>query len=122
MTAGIKRMMYITSVILTKKIFTINPVSTHALERIAKGDIVPDFWPIMPKDEQAIVDRITKLLAMPVPIMSIETACKELGLGPAEVTRIRAMLEDELFGKYFKKEGEEETPSEKDPQKVKEQE
>lgn len=121
MSAGIQRMMTITASILKQKALKDRPISAHALERILDRTIVPDFWPIMPKDEQAIVDKIVKLMALPVPAMSLETAVKELGLGPAEVTRIQTMLEDKLFGKYFKKDGEEETPSEKDPTKVKEQ-
>ena len=61
-------------------------------------------------------------MELPAPGISLETAVKELGLGPAEIERIKLMLEDKLFGKYFKKEGEKETPSQKDPAKVKEQE
>jgi hypothetical protein len=121
MAGGIQRMMTITAKILSIKKLKERPVSSHAIERLADGTVVPDFWPIMPKDEAAIVDKIVKLMELPVPGISLETATKMLGLGPAEVTRIQAMLEDKLFGKYFKKEGEKETPSEKDPQKVKEQ-
>jgi hypothetical protein len=77
----------------------------HSTARILEGSIIPSFWPLLPKDDQAIVDRIVKLFNLPVPIPSLKTVLKMLGLGPSEEQRIRDMLNDPDFAERFKKAG-----------------
>jgi hypothetical protein len=93
MAAGIRRVMRISAAILNQKQFP--NISQHEIARSVDGSIVPDFWPLMPKDQAAIVDEVVKLSSIkPIPQISIETAQKILGRGPAEVERIYEMMED----------------------------
>ena len=107
---GIRRMCFIAARILQQK--NLDSVSSHALTRIIDGIIVPDFWPIMPKDEAAIVDRVVKLMSTPVPTISLETATTVLGYGPTEVERITTMLADKLLGGFFENKDKEEKKKE----------
>lgn len=92
MAAGLKRIMHIGSKILAQKGF--ENVSEHALSRSVDGTIVPDFWPLMPKDQAAIVDEVVKLLSTRPPAISLTTAQVLLGRGQAEVERIMEMIDD----------------------------
>lgn len=73
-----------------------------AAGRLRDGTLVPDYWPLMPQDQSAIVDRVTKLLATPVPTVSLPTALSMLNLGPSEYERIKEMLADPEIGPLFK--------------------
>lgn len=102
MGAGLQRAMDISGRILQQK----DLGSSFAVARLLDRTVVPDFWPLMPKDVQATVDLIVKLLGTPVPSISLETACKLMGYGPAEVARIELMLKD--YPEFFAQE--QETP------------
>lgn len=99
MARGLKRMMFIASTILEQKKF--EDVSQWALNRSTDGTVVPDFWPLMPKDQAAIVDEVVKLLSLQPPAISLETAQVMLGRGPAEVEKILAMIENPELKEFF---------------------
>jgi hypothetical protein len=101
MASGLQRVIKIASKMWQQKKY--ENVSQFALERITEGTIVPDFWPILPKDEQAIVDRVVKLMETPVPILSLKTAATLLGYGPAEVDRVIDMITDPELKEFFVK-------------------
>ena len=92
MANGLKRIMKISARILEQKNFP--NISQHELARSVDGSVVPDFWPLMPKDQAALVDEVVKLLALRPPAISLDTAQVLLGRGPAEVERIQKMMED----------------------------
>ncbi len=92
MASGLKRIMRIAAKILEQKKFP--NISVHEINRSVDGSIVPDFWPLMPKDQAALVDEVVKLLSTTPPAISLETAQVLLGRGPAEVERIMEMIED----------------------------
>jgi hypothetical protein len=99
MANGIKRIMHIAAKILEQKGFS--NISQHVLTRSVDGTIVPDFWPLMPKDQAALVDEVTKLLSTTPPAISLETAQVLLGRGPAEVQRILNMISDPLMKEFL---------------------
>lgn len=103
--AGIRGLIRTIGIILAQKKYSDVPV--RAVESILAGRIVPVFHPTMPRDQQALVDEVQKLLSTEPPAISIETAQKILGRGPAEVTRILSMLENR---KYWDKNEPEEAP------------
>jgi len=111
MGAGLVRIMKIAAIILKQKDLD-HP--THACNRILDGTVIPSFWPLMPKDQSAIVDRVVKLLTTPVPVISLNEAQKMLGYGPAEMERVRQMLNDPDFKDLFDKPGEEDKPEPKE--------
>jgi len=91
MAAGLQRILYIIGVILRQK--GIEGVQ-HSAGRFRDGSIVPAFWPMMPKDQAAIVDQVVKLMSIePMPALSLSTAHKWLGLGPGETQRIHDMID-----------------------------
>lgn len=97
MTAGLQRMMYIVGVILQQK--KIEGVQ-HSSLKFLDGSVVPSFWPMMPKDQAAIVDQVVKLMSIePVPAISLSTAHKWLGLGPGETVRIDEFIASDAFTK-----------------------
>lgn len=98
--AGLMRIMKTAAIILRQK--GIENVQ-HSTARILDGTIIPSFFPLMPKDTNAIVDNIVKLFSTPTPIISLETAQKWLNLGPAELDRVKAMLNDSDFADKFSK-------------------
>jgi len=92
MASGLKSIMKIAAKILEQKQFP--NISQHELTRSVDGSVVPDFWPLMPKDQAALVDEVVKLLALRPPAISLDTAQVLLGRGPAEVERIEKMMQD----------------------------
>lgn len=100
MGAGIAQMMRIAARMLWQK--KLGDVSQHALTRIMNGTVKPDFFPIMPKDRQALLDEVVKLISLDPPQISMETVQQILSRGPSEVDRIEAMLDHPVFGEFFK--------------------
>jgi hypothetical protein len=92
MANGLRRIMHIAAAILQQKNFS--TISQWTIEKSIDGTVVPDFWPLMPKDQVAIVDEVVKLLSTSPPAISLETAQTLLGRGPAEVKRILEMIKD----------------------------
>jgi hypothetical protein len=90
---SIMRAVKITASILRQKRYP--DIGVRTIDRMAEGRIVPHFYNIMPRDQQAIVDEVVKLLSTTPPSISAETAQKILGRGSGEVVRIKGMLEDE---------------------------
>ena len=99
MANGLKRIMYIGARILSQKKFP--NISMHEIARSIDGTVVPDFWPLMPKDQAALVDEVVKLLALRPPAISLDTAQVLLGRGPAEVKRIMEMMEDPTMREFL---------------------
>jgi len=101
MAAGFQRMLYIIGLILQqKKIAGVQ----HSSLRFLDGSIVPSFWPMMPKDQAAIVDQVVKLMSIePVPAVSLATAHKWLGLGPAEQTRIEDFVASGTYDRLLER-------------------
>lgn len=99
MEAGLRRAMKMSAQIIQQKL-PLEGVSVRALERLIRGDMVPRFAPLMPRDQAQIVDMVVKLLATNPKSISLETAVKLLGLGTAEVEKIKEMLaDDDLFAR-----------------------
>jgi hypothetical protein len=90
MTSGLRRLIWMTSQILRQK--RLMDVSTRAVTRLADGLIVPHYGSVLPRDHQATVDEVVKLMTTTPPNISIETAQKILGRGPGEIEKITAML------------------------------
>jgi hypothetical protein len=109
MAGGLQRIMRIGAVILQQKKF--DDVSQWTLNRTMDGTVIPDFWPLMPKDQTALVDEVVKLMSTSPPSISLETAQTLLGRGPAEVERILEMLENENLKEFFLAQEEQGTPS-----------
>ena len=97
MDTGIKQAIYISACILAQKKFPDVPV--RAVEKLLKGDIVPHFYNIMPRDQAAIVDEVVKLLSTDPPSISEETAQVILGRGTGEVGRIESMVSNRSLWK-----------------------
>jgi hypothetical protein len=91
-SAGLLRAAKISSIILRQK--SLAPVRT--LDTIDEGAVIPTFAPIMPRDQSALVDEVTKRLSTNPPTISLDTAVKMLGQGPSEVRRIQAMMEEQF--------------------------
>lgn len=95
MTTGLNRAMKITAAILEQKQFDDVPVK--AIKAIRDGRIMPVYFPILPQEQQKIVDEVVKLRSLDPPGISLETSQKILGRGIGEVERIKNDLEDELL-------------------------
>lgn len=101
MAAGLQRMLYIIGLILQQK--KIEGVQ-HSSLRFIDGSIVPSFWPMMPKDQAAITDQVVKLMMIdPVPVLSLSTAHKWLGLGPGETQRIEDFVNSDMYEKLVER-------------------
>ena len=90
--AAFARALRISAVILKQKQYS--DIKSRAVNSLLEGKIVPRFAEVMPRDQQAIVDEVVKLLSTTPPSISLETAQTILGRGPAEVSRITKMLEN----------------------------
>ena len=86
MSTGLSRAAYITATILKQKAF--DGVSVRALEAITSHKVVPQYAPIMPRDQAALVDEVVKRRSTEPPTISVISAVKKLGDGAAEVERI----------------------------------
>ncbi|MCK5308047.1 MAG: phage portal protein, partial [Zetaproteobacteria bacterium] len=109
MAGGLQRIMRIGAVILQQKKF--ENVSQWTINRTMDGTVVPDFWPLMPKDQAALVDEVVKLLSTSPPSISMETAQTLLGRGPAEVQRIMDMIAKPELKEFLLQNQDEGTPS-----------
>jgi hypothetical protein len=109
MANGLKRIMRIAARIFEQKKFP--GISEWDIRRSVDGTIVPDFWPLMPKDQQALVDEVVKLLNCRPPAISLDTAQVLLGRGPAEVERIMAMIQDPDMKEFLIETTQQGTPS-----------
>ena len=85
-----------------KKWNAIQPSTVYAANRLRDGSLIPNYWPILPQDQSAIVDRVVKLLSSKVPAASMPTVLGMLNMGPSELERIKEMLQDPVFGPLFK--------------------
>lgn len=95
---SLKKALQLSAVILQQKEF--EDVSKMALRSIINGEIIPDFHPMMPRDQAALVDEVVKLLSTTPPSISLDTALNILGRGSGEKQGIRDMLgEKELWEK-----------------------
>jgi hypothetical protein len=92
MINGIRRMAIMSAKIMKQKKFP--GISVRALDKIINGEVLPVLSDIMPRDHQAIVDEVVKLMSLTVPSISLETAVKKLDYGASEVERIKAMKKD----------------------------
>ena len=90
-----RKALYISGIILRQKAYS--DVEVRAINSILNADIIPNFQEIMPRDQQAIVDEVVKLLSLTPPGISLETSQTILGRGPSEVSRIEAMLKDTVL-------------------------
>ncbi|MGD0002878.1 MAG: phage portal protein [Anaerolineaceae bacterium] len=95
MVEAVSRAARISSKILAQK--SISDVPARALDRINKSVVVPVIAPVLPRDHQTVVDEVVKLFSTEPKGISLETAQKELGRGPGEVDRIKAMMGDETL-------------------------
>lgn len=95
MGEGLLRAARMSALILKQK--RLSDVPSRALDQILSGNIVPRFADIMPKDHQAIVDEVVKLMSTEPISISEETAQKTLGRGTGEVDRIKAQLKDKVL-------------------------
>jgi hypothetical protein len=95
LSEGLMRMVKMSGQILQQK--KLPGIPARALERMIDGSLVARFAEVMPRDHQAIVDEVVKLLTTTPPTHSLETATKLLGRGPGEVERIRQMVKDKDF-------------------------
>ena len=99
MAHGLKRIMSIAAAILAQKQFP--NISGWDIIRSTDGTVVPDFWPLMPKDQEALVDEVVQLMSTSPPSISLETAQVMLGRGPAEVKRIMEMIADPVMKEFL---------------------
>lgn len=95
MRSGMARTLHIIGRILNQKKFP--NVQQRAIKSILTGNIQAKFFPVLPRDQQKIVDEVVKLLSTTPPSISLETAQILLGRGPGEVVRILNMLEEKRY-------------------------
>lgn len=95
MINGLRDLAWMSAKILEQK--QIPGISKNAIRAIIDHKVEPVLADIMPKDHQAIVDEVVKLMSTRIPTISVETSVKKLGLGTGEVDRIKADMKDEDF-------------------------
>jgi hypothetical protein len=96
MSTGLLRAMRMSALILSQK--DLPGISKRALSVLIEGSLLPFYAPVLPRDQEKVVDEITKRLSTTPPTISLETSVKKLGDGTSEVERIRTMLkEDDLY-------------------------
>ena len=94
-STGLSRLLRKSGLILQQK--RLGPA--RAIEAMVRGEVLPAFAPIMPRDQAKIVDEVTKRFSTTPPSISLETATKKLGDGTSEVDRIKEMLKDDALYK-----------------------
>jgi hypothetical protein len=87
---GLNRLLKVTAAILKQKEYP--GIPARAIDRIPL--LVPAYAEILPRDQQAIVDMVVKLLSTDPPTISLETAEVMLGYGVREVDLIKKMLKE----------------------------
>lgn len=93
MAEGLRRALSLSARILGQKQYPGLP--SRALSLLPQ--LVPNFAPILPRDQAAIVDEVTKDLANTPPSISLVTAVKKLGYGTSEIERIEAMIASPMY-------------------------
>src|SRR3990172_5235036 len=86
MSSGLTQMMDIIGRIYQQKAID---GTVYAANRLRDGSLIPNYWPILPQDQSAIVDRVVKLLSSKVPAASMPTVLGMLNMGPSENCRHR---------------------------------
>jgi len=86
MSTGLMRAAFLTATILKQKKYDM--VSVRALEAITSNKVVPQYSPIMPRDQAALVDEVVKRRSTNPPTISLVSSVKKLGDGASEVERI----------------------------------
>jgi hypothetical protein len=89
----IKQAIRISAAILSQKEH--GDIPKRAISSLLAGDVVPTFYNLLPRDQQAVVDEVVKLLSTNPPSISETTAQMILGRGIGEVDRIKEMINDE---------------------------
>lgn len=92
---AVLRMAWMTGKILAQKRFS--DVPSRAVSALLSGNLVVRFEEVLPRDHQAVVDEVVKLLSTTPPGISLETAQKILGRGAGEPERIKQMIADKAF-------------------------
>lgn len=95
LTNGLMQMIKMTAAILKQK--RVSEVPVRAIQRLEDGLIMPRYGSVLPRDHQATVDEVVKLMSTTPPAISVETAQKILGRGPGEVEKIKQMLKTTEF-------------------------
>jgi hypothetical protein len=92
MASGVVRALKISGRILAQK--NIDGIPAYISDAFRKGEVAPRFRRIMPRDQQAAVDEVVKLLSAKTgPAISLETAQEVLGRGQSELTKIMKFLD-----------------------------
>lgn len=112
LSGSIKNMLFISGTILRQK--SMRDVPSRAVESFLKGNIVPRYHNVLPRDQSAAVDEVVKLLGTEPKGISLETSQAILGRGTGEVGRIKEMLKDKELIKEEKEE-EQQAPDIKKP-------
>jgi hypothetical protein len=86
MAAGLRRAARLSAIILRQK--RIDDLSVRALGAILENRVVPQFAPVMPRDQAALVDEVVKRFSTEPHTLSLISAVKKLGDGASEVERI----------------------------------
>ena len=115
--SAVERGMDITARILKQKQYSRLPgkidVTAGAIDSLLERRLTANLAPLLPRDQNAIVDRVVKMLSTNPPTISIQSALEELGYGLNELSLIISMLEDARFSSFFEQEAKEiERPSE----------
>jgi hypothetical protein len=82
----------ITGQILAQKKFS--DVDRRVIQGLLEGDLTVQYHHVLPRDQQAVVDEVVKLLSTNPPAISLETSQEVLGRGMSEVDRILKMMSD----------------------------
>ena len=87
--SGLRRAIYITGRILSKK----DLARPMVISAMMNNKISPRFDDVLPRDRAKVVDEIVKRLSTTPPSISLETALKRLGADSIEEGRIQEMIE-----------------------------
>jgi len=93
LTIGLLDALKKSALILKQKGFS--EIGSGEIEAILDRRIAVNYSPILPRDQQAAVDEVVKLLSTSPQAISIETAQDVLGRSIQEVTRIADMVDDD---------------------------
>jgi hypothetical protein len=116
MSAGILQALRYSALILNQKDISVDlgGPNKRALKKLINKELVVRYASIMPRDQASITDQIVKQLSTTPPVVSLESAAKDLGRGTAEVERIREMLSEDILYSRGQKQFVEEKPAGKD--------
>jgi len=97
---GMRQMAQVTGKIYKQKSFPGGP-NADTIDCLLQGSISPHYAKVLPRDQQAIVDEVVKLLSTSPPSISLETAQVMLGRGSAELSRIIEMINNPVLNQAF---------------------